>query len=97
MKTKCSFIDRKFFSFLLTSSIEMVVTYILLLSDTIIAGWSIGESAVSAVNIVTPVFSAIAFFSILISTGVAFTFSFEIGNFNKEGANEFFGQGVIMA
>ena len=97
MKTKCSFIDRKFFSFLLTSSIEMVVTYILLLSDTIIAGWSIGESAVSAVNIVTPVFSAIAFFSILISTGVAFSFSFEIGNFNKEGANEFFGQGVIMA
>lgn len=97
MKTKCSFIDRKFFSFLLTSSIEMVVTYILLLSDTIIAGWSIGESAVSAVNIVTPVFSAIAFFSILISTGAAFSFSFEIGNFNKERANEFFGQGVIMA
>ena len=97
MKQKHDFADRKFYSLLFSSSVGMAITYIMLLSDTIIAGWSLGESAISAVNIVTPVFAICAFFSTLISSGTSFSFSYEMGRNNTKRASEFFGQGIILA
>lgn len=97
MKQKHDFADRKFYSLLFSSSVGMAITYIMLLSDTIIAGWSLGESAIAAVNIVTPVFAISAFFSTMISSGTSFSFSYEMGKYDKKRASEFFGQGIILA
>ena len=91
------FINRKFYLLLSTSSIAMVITSIMLLSDSIVAGQLVGGVAVSSVNLVIPIFSTIAFVSVMISIGTSANYSYQMGKFKKKQADKFFGQGVILA
>ncbi len=97
LNVKLKFGSRKFYSLLATSSVGMVIIFIMLLSDTVIAGNFIGEAGVAAVNLVLPIFSVTAFFSVLVDVGTANHYSLEMGKFNKGRADEFFGQGVILS
>ena len=45
---------RKFKSLLITSSAEMAIAVIVLMSDTIITGHIAGENGISRVNLITP-------------------------------------------
>jgi Na+-driven multidrug efflux pump len=92
-----SFSTRKFYSLLFTSSVAMAIAFIMLLSDTVIAGQFIGENAIAGVNLVLPVFSMAAFVSALFSVGTSASYSYEMGKFQKDRADEFFGQGILLA
>ena len=88
---------RKFKSLLLTSSAEMAIAVIVLMSDTIITGHIAGEAGISGVNLITPLYSCIVFISTLISTGISFSYGLAMGKFDKERADRLFGLSVILS
>ena len=51
----------KFNSLLLSATLTMLVTYLMLLADTLIVGNVVGENGIAAINIVTPLYSAANF------------------------------------
>ena len=53
--------DQKFKRLWLTSTFAMLVSYLMLLTDTIIIGTILGETALSGVNLVTPLFPRLYF------------------------------------
>ena len=69
----------------------------MLLSDSIIAGFFIGESGVAGINAITPVTAVVTFFGDLGSTGVGIVFTREVGAMRKRRADEIFGQGLIIS
>lgn len=92
-----TFLSRKFFSLLLSSSISLLVITVLALSDTLIAGVMLGEEAVSAICLVVPAYSLAGFAGCLISLGVPIIYSRAMGEFNKERADRCFAFGLFMA
>ena len=96
-RRKITFCSEKFRALLLTASISMGIEYIMLLSDTIILGNIFGETAISASNLVLPLFSFAVFISALISGGTTALYSYQMGAFKKDNADRLFGQGVILA
>ena len=58
--------------------------YLMLLSDSIIAGYFIGASGVAGINAITPVTAVVTFFGDLVSTGVGIVFTREIGAMRKD-------------
>ena len=64
------FCEKKFSSMLISGTFTKAVMYLMLLSDSIIAGFFIGESGVAGINAITPVTAVVTFFGDLVSTGV---------------------------
>ena len=91
------FCEKKFNSMLISGTFTKAVMYLMLLSDSIIAGYYIGESGVAAINAITPVTAIITFFGDLLSTGVGIAFTREIGAMRKRRADEIYGQGLIIS
>ena len=56
------FCERKFRSMLLSGIFTKAVMYIMLLCDSIIAGYFVGESGVAAINAITPITGIVTFF-----------------------------------
>ena len=77
---------------LISGTFTKAVMYLMLLSDSIIAGHFIGSSAVAGINAITPVTAVVTFFGDLLSTGVGIVFSREVGAMRKKRANEIYGQ-----
>ncbi|MBQ4239314.1 MAG: hypothetical protein II698_08390, partial [Ruminococcus sp.] len=71
--------------------------YIMLLCDSIIAGYFVGKSGVAAINAITPVTGVVTFFGDLCSTGVGIVFTREVGAMRKKRADEIYGQGLIIS
>ena len=94
MKGLC---EKKFESMLVSGTFTMAVMYIMLLSDSIIAGYFIGETGVAAINAITPITAIITFFGDLLSTGVGIIFAREVGAMRKHRADEIYGQGLILS
>lgn len=82
---------------LISGTFTKAVMYLMLLSDSIIAGYFIGESGVAGINAITPVTAVITFFGDLVSTGVGIVFSREVGAMKKRRADEIYGQGLIIS
>ena len=91
------FCEKKFQSMLISGTFTKAVMYLMLLSDSIIAGYFIGESGVAGINAITPVTAVITFFGDLVSTGVGIVFSREVGAMKKRRADEIYGQGLIIS
>ncbi len=91
------FCEKKFRSMLISGTFTKAVMYLMLLSDSIIAGYFIGESGVAGINAITPVTAVITFFGDLVSTGVGIVFSREVGAMKKRRADEVYGQGLIIS
>ena len=94
---KKGFCERKFSSMLISGTFTKAVMYLMLLSDSIIAGYFIGESGVAGINAITPVTAIVTFFGDLLSTGVGIVFAREIGAMRKRRADEIYGQGLILS
>ena len=71
------FCEKKFSSMLVSGTFTKAVMYLMLLSDSIIAGYFIGESGVAGINAITPVTAIVTFFGDLVSTGVGIVFARE--------------------
>jgi len=82
---------------LISGTFTKAVMYLMLLSDSIIAGYFIGASGVAGINAITPVTAVVTFFGDLVSTGVGIVFTREIGAMRKRRADEIYGQGLIIS
>ena len=82
---------------LISGTFTKAVMYLMLLSDSIIAGLFIGQSGVAGINAITPITAVITFFGDLCSTGVGIVFAREVGAMNKRRADEIYGQGLIIS
>ena len=91
------FCEKKFSSMLVSGTFTKAVMYLMLLSDSIIAGYFIGESGVAGINAITPVTAIVTFFGDLVSTGVGIVFAREVGAMRKHRADEIYGQGLIIS
>ena len=91
------FCEKKFSSMLISGTFTKAVMYLMLLSDSIIAGYFIGEAGVAGINAITPVTAIVTFFGDLVSTGVGIVFTREIGAMRKKRADEIYGQGLIVS
>lgn len=79
------FYEKKFASMFISGTFTKAVMYLMLLSDSMIAGYFIGETGVAAINAITPVTGIVTFFGDLVSTGVGIVFSREVGAMRKKG------------
>ncbi len=91
------FCEKKFGSMLFSGTFTKAVMYLMLLSDSIIAGYFIGEAGVAGINAITPLTAVVTFFGDLVSTGVGIVFTREIGAMRKRRADEIYGQGLIIS
>ena len=91
------FCEKRFKSMLISGTFTKAVMYLMLLSDSIIAGYFIGEAGVAGINAITPITAIVTFFGDLVSTGVGIIFAREIGAMHKERADEIYGQGLIIS
>ena len=82
---------------LLSGIFTKAVMYIMLLCDSIIAGYFVGKSGVAAINAITPITGIVTFFGDLCSTGVGIVFTREVGAMRKKRADEIYGQGLIIS
>ncbi|MEE3467221.1 MAG: MATE family efflux transporter [Eubacterium sp.] len=94
---KKGFCERKFSSMFISGTFTKAVMYIMLLCDSIIAGYFVGQSGVAAINAITPLTGIVTFFGDLVSTGVGIVFARAVGAAKKERANEIYGQGLIIS
>ena len=94
---KQGFCEKKFRSMLISGTFTKAVMYLMLLSDSIIAGQFIGPSGVAGINAITPVTAILTFFGDLGSTGVGIVFAREVGAMKKDRANEIYSQGLIIS
>ena len=97
MNRKKTLMSKKFFTMLLGGTLTMMVVSILLMSDSVIAGTVIGSDAVAGITLVTPIYSLAAFFGAVFSLGVPIIYSTEMGKFNKQGADQAFGFGLLAS
>ena len=97
MNHKKGFCEQKFSSMLISGTFTKAVMYLMLLSDSIIAGYFIGASGVAGINAITPVTAIVTFFGDLVSTGVGIVFARETGAMRKARADEIYGQGLIIS
>ena len=82
---------------LLSGIFTKAVMYFMLLADSIIAGYFVGESGVAAINAITPITGIVTFFGDLCSTGVGIVFAREVGAMRKKRADEIYSQGLIIS
>ena len=87
---KPSLAVKKFNELIIASSMTMVVSFLMLLIDTIIAGNILGENAISAVNIVMPVYAFANFIAGIIGLGTAYAYSEALGRYDKNQADNLF-------
>ena len=91
------FCEKKFSSMLISGTFTKAIMYLMLLSDSIIAGYFIGESGVAGINAIAPLTGIVTFFGDLVSTGVGIAFAREVGAMRKRRADEIYGQGLIIS
>jgi len=91
------FCEKKFSSMLVSGTITTAVMYLMLLSDSIIAGHFIGAAGVAGINAINPVTAVVTFFGDLLSTGVGVVYTREVGAMRKDRADEIYSQGLIIS
>ena len=88
--------SKKYYSMLLGGTLTMMMSSLVVMSDSLIAGAVIGADAVAGVTLVTPLHSFAVFIGTLFSLGIPILYSKEMGRFHKKGADKVFGFGVFM-
>ena len=96
-ETKPLLLLKKYRSILTAATIVELVTFLVSLTDTIVAANVVGMDALAAVGLVAPFFSIATFVTAVINSGTVTNYSERIGHFDPNGAHGIFGQGVIMA
>lgn len=92
-----TFLLRKYFPLLLSSTLGQLVISVLVLSDFVIAGTMLGEDAVSAICLVAPAFALAAFCGCMISLGVPILYNRAMAVFDKKKADRCFAFGLLMS
>ncbi|MBQ8942177.1 MAG: multidrug transporter MatE [Firmicutes bacterium] len=93
---KKTFISSKYFSLLLSGTVLMMLTAVMGVVDTLIAGIMLGEYAVDGVCLVLPLYSFASFIAVIFSYGVPILYAGKMGAYKKEEADKCFGVGLTM-
>ena len=80
-----------------SGTILMVLTTMMGIADTLIAGMMLGESAVSGICHALPIYSLASFFAVFLSYGVPIIYAGEMGAFRKAEADRCFGVGLTVS
>ena len=91
-----TFLGRKFLSILRASIIVEMVSFIVTMTDTLVAGNMIGTKGLAAIGAVTPVVGISTFLMSVVNSGTVPKYSYHIGRFDKKRANEYFNQGILL-
>lgn len=81
---------------LCSGTVMMVLTAVMSLVDTLVAGIVLGEDAVAGICLVLPIYSFASFFAVCFSYGVPILYAGKIGSFNKKEADRCFGVGMTV-
>ncbi len=92
-----TFAAAKFGRFLPAAAFALSVEFLMGLADSVIAGHVVGETALSAVNLMQPVFGIVSFVSMLVGTGTGILYSTAMGRFDRRRAGEMLSQGLWCA
>ena len=65
--------------------------------DVLVAGYLFGEEAITGINLVSPMFFAATFISMMVSVGTAHHYSYQMGRFKKADADRAVGLGTLLA
>ncbi len=87
---------KKYFSMLAGGTLSCMVVTVLIILDTVIAGLYIGEKAVTAINLIYPLYSLASFFALFTALGIPITYSAAVGKFDHARAQKLFAFGVVI-
>ena len=90
-------IGQRFRSVFVASIASMSISYILILTDNIVAGQFIGNEAVAAMTLVAPIMLLTVFSAYMLADGLAMMFSYSIGRNDRDKANQLFGMGTTTS
>ena len=90
-------IRKKYFSMLAGASFTSIVNALLLITDSIICGQMLGDRAVSAISLVSPIYNLSIFIAMILSLGIPILYSRAMGSFRKKEADQVFGCGLFTA
>ena len=94
---KTSVISERFKSILTAATFSMATSYLLVLSECIIAGNMIGEEAVAAIALVAPVIPFLQFIGEMIAAGTFALISYAGGKGDEEEINRLYSQAMTLA
>ena len=94
---KKSVISERFKSILTAATVAMATSYLLVLSECIIAGNMIGEEAVAAIALVAPVIPFLQFIGEMIAAGTFALISYAGGKGDEEEINRLYSQAMTLA
>lgn len=97
MKKQKTLWKNKFLSLFWVASIEMVVSVLVLLTDTVIAGYTVGEIGISAMNVMNPIVQFTIFISYLIAVGLSYSYNAAMGKADKKHADGLYGMGIMFS
>ena len=97
MFDKKTVISTRFWSVFWASTISILSSYILTLTDNVVAGQFVGDDAVAAMTLIFPIFTMILFIAYLISDGLAMMMSYAQGNNDREEVDRLFSLGIILS
>ena len=89
-------IKKKYLSMLACATLTSVVNALMIISDAIICGVFLGDTAISAINLVTPVYNFCIFIAMFVSLGIPILYADARGRFQKEEADQIFGTGLTV-
>ncbi|MBR0061017.1 MAG: hypothetical protein IJP68_06005, partial [Selenomonadaceae bacterium] len=90
-------ISKRFKSVFVASFASMTISYVLMLTDNVVAGQFVGDEAVAAMTLVSPIMTLIFFLSYMVADGLAMMFSYAKGKSDQAKANELFSMGMICS
>ena len=94
---KKSVISERFKSILTAATVAMATSYLLVLSECIIAGNMIGEEAVAAIALVAPIIPFLQFIGEMIAAGTFALISYAGGKGDEEEINRLYSQAMTLA
>ena len=92
-----TFATSKFRSFLPAATFAMAAEFLMGLSDSVICGHIIGETGLSAVNLMQGVFEIVTFVGMMVTVGTSVLFATELGAMHVRRAKGFFTLGLCSA
>lgn len=97
MNGKRSIISKRFLPVLVASTLSTMSTYILMLTDSIIAGNLLGTDAVMAITLISPIVSFVVFVCYVLSSGTALAASVHRGRADDAAVNNVFSHGMAVS
>lgn len=94
---KRTVLSTRFKGVFIASMATMTASYILVLTDNVVAGQFLGAEAVAAMTLILPLNNFLSFISFLITDGLAIIYSYALGQQDRAEADRIFSQGIILS